>query len=106
MHQQTIICMKWGTRYGVDYVNRLASMIRRNTRRPTRIICFTERPHGVDEGVETAPLPPINIPERVQWLGWRKISLWQAPFRIRDSAWNGWRPQTASSIRDARNRSE
>ena len=60
--------MKWGTRYGVDYVNRLASMIRRHTRRPTRIICFTEQPHGIEAGVETAPLPPINIPERVQWL--------------------------------------
>ena len=79
MRQQTIICMKWGTRYGVDYVNRLASMIRRNTQRPTRIVCFTDRPQGIEAGVETAALPLINIPERVQWLGWRKISLWQAP---------------------------
>jgi len=79
MPQQTIICMKWGTRYGVDYVNRLASMIRRNTQRPTRIVCFTDRPQGIEAGVEIAALPPINIPERVQWLGWRKISLWQAP---------------------------
>ena len=79
MQQQTITCMKWGTRYGVDYVNRLASMIRRNTRRPTRIVCFTDQPAGIEPGVETAPLPPITIPERVQWLGWRKISLWQAP---------------------------
>ena len=79
MQQQTIICIKWGTRYGADYVNRLASMIRRNTRRPTRLVCFTEDPNGIDPGVETPPLPPINIPERVQWKGWRKISLWQHP---------------------------
>jgi hypothetical protein len=79
MQQQTIICMKGGTRYGVDYVNKLASMIRRNTQRPTRTVCFTDRPQGIDPGVETASLPPINIPNRVQWLGWRKISVWQAP---------------------------
>lgn len=79
MKRQTIICIKWGTRYGVDYVNRLASMIRRNTKRPTRIICFTENAEGIDPGVETAPLPPIRVPERVQWTGWRKLSLWQAP---------------------------
>lgn len=79
MKRQTVICIKWGTRYGVDYVNRLASMIRRNTRRPTRIVCFTDNAEGIDPGVETAPLPPINIPQRVQWLGWRKISLWQSP---------------------------
>ncbi len=29
---QTVICMKWGTRYGPDYVNRLYSMVMRNTR--------------------------------------------------------------------------
>lgn len=79
MKRQTVICIKWGTRYGVDYANRLASMIRRNTRRPTRIVCFTDNAEGIDPGVETAPLPPINIPQRVQWLGWRKISLWQSP---------------------------
>ena len=79
MKRQTVICIKWGTRYGVDYVNRLASMIRRNTRRPTRIVCFTDNAEGIDPSVETAPLPPINIPQRVQWLGWRKISLWQSP---------------------------
>ena len=76
MQQQSVICMKWGTRYGVDYVNKLASMIRRNTRRPTRTVCFTDRPQGIEPGIETASLPPINIPERVQWLGWRKISVW------------------------------
>jgi len=77
---QTVICIKWGTRYGADYVNRLASMIRRHTRRPTRLVCFTEDPRGIDPGVEVAPLPPIpNIPERVQWTGWRKIALWQYP---------------------------
>ncbi len=77
---QTIICIKWGTRYGADYVNRLASMIRRHTKRPARLVCFTEDPAGIDPWVEIAPLPPMpNIPERVQWTGWRKISLWQYP---------------------------
>ena len=79
MEQQTVICIKWGTRYGVDYVNRLASMVFRNTVRPTRLVCFTENPSGIDPRVETQPLPPIGIPERVQWTGWRKLSLWQAP---------------------------
>ncbi len=76
---QTIICIKWGTRYGVDYLNRLASMIKRNTKRPTRLVCFTEDPTGADPWVEIAPLPPINIPDRVAWTPWRKLSLWQYP---------------------------
>jgi hypothetical protein len=76
---QTVICMKWGTRYGADYVNRLASMIRRNTTRPTRIICYTDDSSGVTKDVETQPLPPIRIPDRVSITGWRKLSIWQYP---------------------------
>jgi hypothetical protein len=80
MSKQTVICIKWGTRYGASYVNNLASMIRRNTKRPTRLICFTEDPAGIDPTVGIAPLPTFpNIPERVQWTGWRKLSLWQYP---------------------------
>ncbi|MEQ1712065.1 MAG: hypothetical protein ABL908_11775 [Hyphomicrobium sp.] len=80
MAQQTVICIKWGTRYGADYVNRLASMIWRNTARPTRVICFTDDATGIDPRVVIQPLPAIpNIPARVQWTGWRKLSLWQYP---------------------------
>jgi hypothetical protein len=71
--------MKWGRRYGVEYLNRLASMVRRNTHRTTRIICFTDDPAGADPSVEIHPLPPINIPDRVAWTPWRKLSLWQSP---------------------------
>jgi hypothetical protein len=77
---QTIICMKWGTRYGVDYVNRLWSMIQRNTRRPTRLVCYTDDISGVDPDVTTAPLPPITIPPAYVARGmWRKLSIWQYP---------------------------
>lgn len=80
MPLQTIICIKWGTRYGPEFVNRLASMIRRNTRRDTRLVCFTDDPAGLDPWIQTAPLPPFpNAPERVAWTPWRKISLWQHP---------------------------
>lgn len=76
---QTIICMKWGTRYGPEYVNRLASMVRRNVSRPTRLLCFTDDPRGISPDVETAPLPEITLPDRLRWHTWRKISVWQYP---------------------------
>ncbi len=74
---QTVICIKWGTRYGADYVNRLWSMIQRNTRRPTRLICYTDVTQGIDPAVETYPLPEIELPERIRWWPWRKIALWR-----------------------------
>jgi hypothetical protein len=77
--QQTIVCMKWGTRYGPDYVNRLASMVRRHTRRTTRFLCFTDDPTGILSDIATAPLPPIALPAAMTWSTWRKLSVWQYP---------------------------
>jgi hypothetical protein len=73
---QTIVCMKWGTRYPADYANRLWSMIKRNTKRPTRLVCYTDDNTGLDPEIEAYPLPPTTLPERVAWTPWRKISLW------------------------------
>jgi hypothetical protein len=76
---QTVICIKWGVKYGLDYLNRLASMVRRNTGRKTRLICFTDDGRGADPWITIAPLPPINLPLREFASPWRKLSLWQHP---------------------------
>lgn len=76
----TIICMKWGTRYGPEYVNRLRAGIAKYTRRPVRFICFTDDPSGLRPDVEVMPLPPINVPARVEsYKPWPKLSVWQYP---------------------------
>src|SRR5258707_14641411 len=77
---QTIICMKWGTRYGPEYVNRLAAMVARNVTRPTRLFCFTDNRNGISPDIETAPLPAIAIPQRIFWYTWRKLSVGHDPF--------------------------
>jgi hypothetical protein len=74
---QTVICMKWGTRYGPDYVNRLYSMMKRHTARPTRLVCYTDEAQGINSNVAVYPLPYIELPEYRRWFPWRKISLWQ-----------------------------
>ena len=74
---QTVVCMKWGDRYPADFVNRLHSMIQRNTQRPTQLVCYTDDAEGIDPAVITAPIPDINVPERVAITGWRKIAIWQ-----------------------------
>lgn len=74
---QTVVCMKWGDRYPADFVNRLYSMIQRHTERETQLICYTDDASGIDPAVITAPIPGINVPERVAITGWRKIAIWQ-----------------------------
>jgi hypothetical protein len=73
---QTIVCMKWGSRYPADYANRLWSMVQRHTARPTRLVCYTDDTSGLNEDIVAYPLPPIDLPETHRWKPWRKISLW------------------------------
>lgn len=57
MARATIICIKWGTLFGADYVNRLYSGVRRNLSCPVRFICMTEETAGLHPDVEVLPLP-------------------------------------------------
>ena len=71
--------MKWGTRYGADFANRLYSMVKRHVTGDLRFVCFTDDATGLDDGIEALPLPEMDLPERVAWSPWRKVSLWQEP---------------------------
>ncbi|MDO4574198.1 MAG: glycosyltransferase [Planctomycetia bacterium] len=74
---ENILCMKWGTRYSSEYVNTLASMVRRNMERPYRLVCFTERPEGIVPDVEIRPLPEMELDARLPERGWRKLTMFQ-----------------------------
>lgn len=73
---QTFVCIRWGSIYGPDYVNKLYAMLSRSTSRPMRLVCYTEDPAGIRPEVETHPLPPIDLPKTHTWKSWRKVSLW------------------------------
>ncbi|MEM8981130.1 MAG: glycosyl transferase [Pseudomonadota bacterium] len=57
MDTATVVCIKWGTLFGPEYVNRLYSGVRRNLARPVRFICMTDQWAGFHEGVEVIDLP-------------------------------------------------
>ena len=74
------ICMKWGTRYGPAFVNRLYRGVQRGMRGAAfQFICFTDDTHGVDKNIECRPLPPFEgVTEPLASKPWRKLSLWRA----------------------------
>lgn len=74
---QTIICTKWGTRYPAKYANTLWSMIKRNTKRDTRLICYTDDTNGLDPEIIAYPMPTIQLPEWRKNSTWKKIALWR-----------------------------
>jgi hypothetical protein len=56
----TVVCVKWGSKYGAEYVNRLAAGVQRNLTLKHRIVCFTDDREGIDEGIDIATLPLVD----------------------------------------------
>lgn len=74
-----IICVKWGTAYGADYVNRLYGMVSRNVTGAFRLVCLTDDARGIRPEVDTFALAPLGCPAPQRSAGkWRKLVLWGA----------------------------
>jgi hypothetical protein len=52
-----IVCLKWGNKYGPEYVNTLEQMTRRYCTLPFEFVCFTENPTGLNHTIKIMPLP-------------------------------------------------
>ena len=81
-----IITLKWGDRYGPEYVNRLASAVRRHTKTGVSIVCFTDDAKGIDPSVEIHPIPEIDLPPDEMITGWRKLCLFRPDLPIEGMA--------------------
>ena len=75
-----IICMKWGDKFPVEYVNRLYAMVSRNTNIKFRFICFTENSEGIRSEVEIQNLPDLKLPSGSPERGWRKLTVFKKNF--------------------------
>ena len=53
-----VLCMKWGSYYTADYVNRLYAGVRRNLHLPFRFVCATDDASGLRPEVEAVAFPP------------------------------------------------
>lgn len=80
MSPVNVLCIKWGQKYGPDYVNKLHSMVKRHLHRPFRFVCLTDDAQGIDAAIETHPIPMIGFEEfdqRRPWTfghGWLKLT--------------------------------
>ena len=72
--QVTVLCMKWGTKYGPEYVNRLYAMTHRHLAQAFRFVCLTDDAAGVRAEVDTWPIPALPPIPQPKERGWRKIA--------------------------------
>ncbi len=80
------ICLKYGTLYGAEYVNRLHAALERNTRGDLRFFCMTDDPSSINRKTEILPLPTEPFQEQME------IALSQAPKRGRMKKISLFRP--------------
>ena len=55
-----IVCVKYGTKYGADYVNKLYAGVKRHLSLDHKFACFTENPEGLHEDIMIIPLNSKN----------------------------------------------
>ena len=77
LDQLTVACVKHGTKYGADYVNRLYAMMRRHLPGNWRFVCLTDDPEGIHPEVG---IIDISNSQYQGW--WAKLALFdpQTPF--------------------------
>jgi hypothetical protein len=71
---RVVLCMKWGTKYGPEYVNRLHAMVARALSQPFRFVCLTDDRSGIAAGVDCYDIPAVPLPGDGKERGWKKIA--------------------------------
>ncbi|WP_127805508.1 glycosyltransferase [Hydrogenophaga sp. NH-16] len=85
MQAVNVLCIKWGKKYGPEYVNKLHSMVRRHLHRPFRFVCLTDDGAGIDPAIEVKSIPMVGFEEfdqRKPWTfghGWLKLTSFANP---------------------------
>jgi hypothetical protein len=80
MEPVNVLCIKWGRKYGPEYVNRLRSMVRRHLKRPHRFDCLTDDRAGIEPDIEVFDIPQVgfaDFDQRLPWTfghGWLKLT--------------------------------
>lgn len=85
MQAVNVLCIKWGRKYGPEYVNKLHSMVSRHLSRPFRFVCLTDDATGIHSGIEVKPIPAVGFDQfdqRQPWTfghGWLKLTSFADP---------------------------
>ena len=64
----SIVCIKWGTKYGSDYVNKLYKGFKRNLNKKFNFFCITDNTDNLDSEIRTMEL-------ECEFKGWMKKSV-------------------------------
>jgi len=76
-----VVCLKHGSKYSAEYVNKLHSMISRHLTVQHKFFCFTENPTGLNSNIIVKSLPDLPI----QGWWWKPYLFKQGHFQDSDT---------------------
>lgn len=65
----TVACVRWGDKYGAEYVERLAAGVRRHLRRDHHFVCYTDDMEAL-RGTVGIAARPLGTACGEEWRGW------------------------------------
>lgn len=72
-----LICIKWGDKYGPEYVNRLYASAKIHITPPFDFVCLTDNSVGINKAIKIYSVPELGCAPPVKTRGkWRKVALW------------------------------
>lgn len=72
-----VVTLKWGTRYGAEFVNKLFAAVSRNLSLPFQFVCFTDNNAGLADGIISFPIPEMDLDPPKLYKPWRKLCLFK-----------------------------
>jgi len=76
--KKLVVCMKWGTLFGSDYVNILHNSVKNHVDNLDAFICITDDSLGLSSSIQVQPLPVMPIDKSYYMAGaWPKLGLFK-----------------------------
>ena len=69
--EKTVICLKWGTRYNADYINRLYRAVGRNLSAPFCFVCWTDDDAGLEAAIEARNIEELTFTPELRGIWWK-----------------------------------
>lgn len=83
------VCIKWGDKYPVKYVNNLYNMVKKNYTKPFTFTCYTDEPEGIE--CDVRPIPDDGLLHPKYWFGKESFCFDRAKFSMFNSHnWLGY----------------
>ena len=83
------VCIKWGDKYPVKYVNNLYNMVKKNYTKPFTFTCYTDEPESIE--CDARPIPDDGLLHPKYWFGKETFCFDRAKFSMFNSHnWLGY----------------